>query len=464
MTRPGLFSSLRFKFALLLALFSGLLMVLVVLTLEQNFRKSLLRENLDKGLGIARAIAFNAEDPLLTGDDLYLFSAARNATKSPGVLYARILDRDGSIRAADDVHLVGQKPSADNGEILVQRKGFLALRRHDGHESWYELQVPILTVAEPPVRIGSIHLGLSSRPIRHDILTMRKRLATLALGALLAGGLAAYLLAGIAVRPVLGLVEAVRKIGRGELDQHIETSRRDEIGILTRAVNDMAGSLREKEFLRSTFERYMSKPLSDVLLEQGQVELGGEEKTVTILFADIRRFTPLAEQLDPSAIVELLNAFFSSMIEVVGENGGMVDKLMGDAIMALFGAPVSLGEDPLRAVQCALDMQRTLVAFNEQQKARGLPPLQMGIGINTGTVIAGNIGSTSRMEYTVIGDNVNIAARLQGLAGAGEILISEATWREVEERVEAEALPPMRLKGKNQPVAVYRVTGLRLDL
>ncbi|GAB4167074.1 MAG: hypothetical protein Kow00100_06460 [Geothermobacteraceae bacterium] len=464
MNRPGFFSSLRFKFALVLALFSGLLMVLVVLSLEQNIRRSLLRENLDKGLGIARAIAFNAEDPLLTGDDLYLFSAARNALKAPGILYARILDREGTIRAANEVGKVGTRPNETEGKVLADRKDFRAIRRQQGQKSWYELQVPVWTVADPPVRIGSIQLGLSSEPIRREIMVMRRQLTTLALGALLAGGLAAYLLAGFAVRPVLGLVEAVRQIGHGNLDQHIETRRRDEIGILTDAINDMAGSLREKEFIKSTFERYMSKPLSDVLLDQESIELGGEEKSVTILFADIRRFTSLAEKLEPGAILELLNSFFSSMIEVVAQNGGMVDKLMGDAIMALFGAPVSLGNDPLRAVQCALDMQRTIVDFNEEQKVRGLPPLQMGIGINTGSVIAGNIGSTSRMEYTVIGDNVNIAARLQGLAGAGEILISEATWHEVSREVEAEALPPMQLKGKQQPVAIYRVTGLRLDL
>ncbi|TYO99912.1 adenylate cyclase [Geothermobacter ehrlichii] len=464
MTEPGLFSSLRFRFALLLAVFSGLLMTIVMLMLEHNFRQSLYRENIDKGLGIARAIAFNAEDPLLTGDDLYLFSAVRNTRKAPGIRYARIVGRDGTIRAADDLSLVGNRPDTGfRGKLLTKTADYQVAKIDKMPEPLLELRVPIYSVADPPIYLGSIHLGLSEAPIQREILAMRYRLAGLALAALLLGSIAAYLLAGVSVRPVLALVEAVKQIGRGNLDQHIDIRRRDEIGILTSAFNEMAASLREKEFIKNTFERYMSKPLTDIILEhRDAIELGGEEKVVSVLFADIRRFTPLAEKLPPARILELLNAYFSTMIDVIAANGGMVDKLMGDSVMALFGAPVSLGDDPLRAVQCALDMQRAIVDFNIEQKRKGLPPLEVGIGINTGPVIAGNIGSSSRMEYTVIGDTVNVAARLQGLAGPGEILISEQTWRQVEQAVEAEAMPPIQLKGKEKPVSLYRVTGLRL--
>ncbi len=463
MTEPGFFSSLRFRFALLLAVFSGLLMLAVMLLLEHNFRQSLYRENVDKGLGIARAIAFNAEDPLLTGDDLYLFSAVRNARKAPGIRYARIVDRQGVVRAADDLALVGRRAdAASRGELLDDTDGYQVLKITGQAEPLLELRVPIYSVADPPILLGGIRLGLSEAPIQREILAMRHRLAGLALAALLLGGIAAYLLAGISVRPVLALVEAARQIGRGNLEQQLDVRRQDEIGILTSAFNDMAASLREKEFIKNTFERYMSKPLSDLILEhKDAIELGGEEKVVSVLFADIRRFTPLAEKLPPARILELLNAYFTTMIDVIAIHGGMVDKLMGDSVMALFGAPVTLGDDPLRAVRCALDMQRAIVDFNIGQRQKGMPPLEMGIGINTGPVVAGNIGSASRMEYTVIGDTVNVAARLQGLAGPGEILISEQTRQMVEQAVETEALPPIRLKGKEKPVTLYRVTGLR---
>ncbi|ORJ57094.1 hypothetical protein B5V00_14255 [Geothermobacter hydrogeniphilus] len=463
MADTGLFASLRFKFALLLALFGGLLMLSVVVLLEQNIRHSLYRENIDKGLGIARAIAFNAEDPLLTGDDLYLFSAVKNARKAPGIDYALVVDLKGKIRAADDVSRVGRDfTSSPRNEVVKQGDRYRVIRIIGSRDAVLDLQVPVYSVAETPVLLGEIHLGLSETPIRNEILAMRYRMALLALVALFAGSIAAFILAGFSIRPVLALVKGVKAIGEGNLDQHIDLKRRDEIGVLTTAFNDMAASLREKEFIKNTFERYLSKPLTRIILEhRDDIKLGGEEKEVSILFSDIRRFTTLAERLPPAQILELLNAYFTTMIDIVVDNEGMVDKLMGDSVMALFGAPISLGNDPLRAVQCALDMQRAVIDFNRAQTEKGLPALEMGIGINTGPVVAGNIGSARRMEYTVIGDNVNVAARLQGLAGPGEILISAATWERVRDQVEATAMPPMTLKGKEHPVDVYRVNRLR---
>jgi len=149
------------------------------------------------------------------------------------------------------------------------------------------------------------------------------------------------------------------------------------------------------------------------------------------------------------------------MINVVNRHEGMVDKLMGDSVMALFGAPISLGDDPLRAIRCALEMQREATRFNLAQEAKGLPVLPMGIGINTGPVVAGNIGSSTKMEYTVIGDEVNIAARMQGIAAPGEVLISGNTYHIISEAIYVTPLEPITFKGKNTVVAVYRVDGLR---
>lgn len=462
MAEIGFFSSLRVKFALLLVIFSGLLMTSVILMLEQNIRHSLYRENINKGIGIARAVAFNAEDPLLTGDDLYLFSAVKNARKSPGIRYALVVDHKLNIRAADDMSRVGQALTPDpRNEVVTETPDYRVIRLAFENESLLDLQVPVFSVAEDPILLGEIHLGLSEALIHKEILAMRYRLAVLTCIALVIGAIAAFLLAGLSIRPVLELVTGVKAIGLGNLDQHINIRRRDEIGVLTNAFNEMAASLREKEFIKNTFERYVSKPLTQVILaHRDDIQLGGEEKEVSILFSDIRRFTTLAEKLPPTQVLELLNAYFTTMIDVVVENEGMVDKLMGDSVMALFGAPVSLGEDAVRAVQCALDMQRAVIEFNRQQTAKNLPAVQMGIGINTGPVVAGNIGSSRRMEYTVIGDNVNVAARLQGLAKPGEILVSEATYLQVKHVVEATAMPPMALKGKEFSVAVYRIDGL----
>lgn len=457
------FASLRFKFALALALFSSILMVSVMLLLEQRLRDTLVQESIDKGLGIARGLAFNAEDPLLTGDDLYLFSAVKNASRAAGVEYALILDRDRTIRADTSMQGVGSAylPLA-KGRILEENADFQVYRitRKDG-PALLDLQVPIYTLADKPLLIGEIHLGLSEALIQENIQAMRMFLIGLAIFALILGGIGAAVLAGMMVGPLTALVRGVKAIGEGQLEQHIDLKSNDELGVLTDAFNNMAVSLRDKEFIKSTFERYMSKPLAEQILQKKhELKLGGEVREVTVLFSDIRRFTSLAERLPPEQVVEMLNEYFTRMIDVVTRHEGMVDKLMGDSVMALFGAPISLGDDPLRAVQCALEMQSEGASFNQQQEERGLPALPMGIGINTGPVVAGNIGSSTKMEYTVIGDEVNIAARMQSIAQPGEVLISENTYRIVAEAIRATQLEPISFKGKNTMVEVYRVDGL----
>lgn len=204
-----------------------------------------------------------------------------------------------------------------------------------------------------------------------------------------------------------------------------------------------------------------SPPTGERALPPAAPALGGEEKEVTILFCDIRRFTALAEEMPAPQVVELLNTFFSRMIQVVLAHGGTVDKLMGDSVMALFGVPKAAETDPLQAVRCALDMHRALAELNRERARLDLPPIEMGIGINSGPVVAGNIGSIDRMDYTVIGDNVNIAARLQGIAEAGDTLVSKATHSKVQDLVLASALQPAQLKGRQHQVAVFRIEGLR---
>ena len=458
----SLFSSLRFKFALTMALFSGLLMVAVMVLLEQNFRESLLRENIEKGIGIARGVAFNAEDPMLTGDDLYLFSAITNATRSPSIRYAMIVDNELNIRASSDVSNVGgsyQLPATT--ELVESNKDYKVNKLGGGGQTVYDLEVPIFTVADTPVKLGTIHLGLSTDLVNQEILAMRYRLTTLSILALIVGAIIAFALAGVSVRPVKALMKGVRAVGAGRLDTTIDIKRKDEIGVLTQAFNDMTESLRDKEFIKQTFGRYVSKQLADrILKRKDEVQLGGEEMTITILFSDIRRFTSLAERLPARQVVDLLNDYFTQMIGVVIDHDGVVDKLMGDSVMALFGAPIPGKEDTINAIRCSLAMQKRLATFNKNRSDKGRPTLEMGIGLNTGPVIAGNIGSSERMEYTVIGDSVNIAARLQALAKPGEVLVSEATYQQVKDKVIATTLEPMTLKGKRIPVGVYRIDSL----
>jgi adenylate cyclase len=180
------------------------------------------------------------------------------------------------------------------------------------------------------------------------------------------------------------------------------------------------------------------------------------------LFSDIRGFTTLSEKMDPQHLVALLNEYFTEMVNIVMDEGGVVDKYIGDAIMAVFGAPVAKPEDAANAVRAAVRMRIALRELNTRLAGRGLPPLRTGIGIHTGVVVAGNIGSERRMEYTVIGDAVNLASRLESSTKevGADVLISEDTYELTKSTIEARAMREITVKGRNQPVMTYEVVGL----
>ncbi|HUF36449.1 MAG TPA: adenylate/guanylate cyclase domain-containing protein [Gemmatimonadales bacterium] len=219
-----------------------------------------------------------------------------------------------------------------------------------------------------------------------------------------------------------------------------------------------AEQIQREAMVRSNFERYFAPNIAaDIAQQPGAIRLGGERRPITVLFSDIRGFTAIAESMGPDAIARLLSEYFTEMVEVIFEHGGTLDKFIGDAIMALWGAPISHEDDPDRAVQAAVAMQRAIADLNRSWAAAGRPEIGVGIGINHGEVFAGNIGSHRRLEYTVIGDAVNVASRLCAEAGPGEILVTEPLLGVVRDHVDAEFLPELALKGKAQVVQVYRL-------
>ena len=208
----------------------------------------------------------------------------------------------------------------------------------------------------------------------------------------------------------------------------------------------------------SNFQRYFAPDLAEQIANQvDQVQLGGAKRPVVVFFSDIRGFTSMSETMTPDEIATLLTEYFTEMVEIVFEHGGTLDKFMGDAIMALWGAPIAHDDDADRAIRAAIQQQEMLTELNEKWANDGRPQVEIGIGINFGEVFAGNIGSDRRLEYTVIGDAVNTASRLCSQASAGEILISEPFYQILKNPPEVESLEPLDLKGKAQAVPVYRV-------
>lgn len=222
-------------------------------------------------------------------------------------------------------------------------------------------------------------------------------------------------------------------------------------------------SRKEIESVRHLFEGYLSPTVVSTLLEEEnrskiRKQLAGNKQTSTILYSDIRGFTNLSEQLPPEEVVALLNEYFPPMTSIVHELGGYLDKFIGDAIMAVFSAPFPQADDPWRAVDAAIRMQKALKRLSENWQKQGKPVFQVGIGINTGEVVLGNVGSEYKKDYTVIGDSVNVASRLCGMALGGQILISEATYIQVKDKVKTQALGSMTVKGKEVPVETYLVS------
>lgn len=259
---------------------------------------------------------------------------------------------------------------------------------------------------------------------------------------------------GLAV-PVRQLVTAAEGIGRGDFTTRVAVRARDEMGRLATAFNAMAEGLALKERYRSVLDLVADRRIADELVG-GRFELGGEPREVTVVFCDVRGFTALTEGMSPGRVVQLLNEHMTALARVVHAHHGVVDKYMGDALMALFGAPRATGADAVNAVRAACEMVRARETLNQ----RAAHPMQVGIGVASGVVVAGCMGSADRLSYTVVGERVNLAARLCAQAGAMEVVIDEATWRAIAGAADVDVLPPLLLKGFSAPVVAYRVRGL----
>jgi class 3 adenylate cyclase len=288
-----------------------------------------------------------------------------------------------------------------------------------------------------------------------------RRQVLLAAGVLLGVGLViAFIVSGMVSRPLRRLRLAVNALAAGDLSARVEPTSRDEIGVLTRAFNEMSESLGEKRRIETAFRRYVSDHvLREVVESPEAIHLKGELREVTVLYLDIRKFTRLTGAIGAERIVAFLNECFELITERLLEHGATVDKYIGDAILSYLGAPIETDDHAQRAVAAAIAVQRAIHERNRRCESTGQPfvRLEVGIGIHTGPVVVGNIGSELKMDYTAIGEPVNIANRLQSLAGPGQVKITG----EVRERLgllcDVKAEGPRMLEGIDHPVEVFEV-------
>jgi len=375
---------------------------------------------------------------------------------------------DSAPRDAADFSPLGATEDFSRGDVVVDayRTGRPAADRHlRDYPEWG----PLLSAAAPiRDRAGRVVGILGVDAPASSVAAIRRRLLQAA-AICLAVGLLVACLAGIVVawsltRPLGALVAGAAAVGRGDLAYRVEIPNRDELGQLAAAFNRMTQGLRQRDLYKQQFERYVSRQIAEkILAEPERAFWQGERRRATILFADIRGFTTMAERMPPEEVVNRLNQYLTVMIDIIFEWEGTLDKFIGDAIMAVFGAPVSLGNDEERALRAAIAMRAATDDLCRRWEGAGGPGFRIGIGIDTGEVVVGNIGSERRLEYAAIGDHVNVAARLERLNRDYNttILIGENTYRAVAHLVEARHVDSVRVRGREQPVEVYELLGLR---
>jgi len=325
-----------------------------------------------------------------------------------------------------------------------------------GEEELLYFEMPVVY---QKLRVGGVHLAISQKKIAENlreakIFILVLTLIMTTLGVLLSLGLSMYFSG-----PISQLRESAKALGMGRFDYRVRTFRNDELGDLAYAFNRMAEDLELNERIKDSFGRYVTPEIVDMILANPNDEwMKGSKVEATVLFVDIRGFTSISENNDPATVLDLLNEYLTRVTDAVIKHGGHLNKFAGDEAMAVFGAPLAQPEHAEAAVKAALEIQKSIALLNEE---KGEDPFKLGvgIGINSGEVVAGNLGSSRRMEYTVIGDHVNVAARLTSIAKGGEILITKRTYDGIQNktdiRVEERGMAPV--KGRKKEIAVYCV-------
>ena len=281
----------------------------------------------------------------------------------------------------------------------------------------------------------------------------------------LLGALYGLLFAATISRPIVRLEAGVKEVGQGNFAVAVPETGLKEVVSLAHTFNQLGGQLidymEKRDFIRDTFGRYVTQEVVKRLLENREaLEMGGETREVTILMSDLRGFTALIADMDPEDVITFLNRFLGKMIENLTDYQAVIDEIVGDGILAFFGAPEPREDHPARAVACALAMQNAMDEINALNEAEGLPRLEMGVAVNTGQVVVGNIGSERRAKYSVVGSHVNFTSRIESYAVGGQVLISSSTYARVKDLVEVGSVLQVDLKGVPGPATIYEVEGI----
>ncbi len=387
----------------------------------------------------------------------------QEAVKSPSIYKSFIVNGDGDLIAHYDSSLVKAKAnflklpivtmmlksSVDNGQTRYQSENgdfYLGSFKKTGFSD-----VGVVTIADEAKAYAAVY-AVQRRNILITVIILN--LAILVI----------FFFGKSLTKPISKLVEASKQIKEGKFEIDLKPSSNDEIGELTKSFVEMGQGLAEREKLKETFGKFVNKEIAEQVIK-GTIKLGGERKYAAVFFSDIRSFTEISEKLEPEEVVEFLNQYMTRMVNCVNITKGVVDKYIGDAIMAVWGAPISHGNDVENAVNGALMMRKELIIFNKGRGGDKRPVIKIGCGINCGPLLAGQIGSDERMEYTVIGDTVNLASRIESLNKpfGTDVLISEEAYQKTKGIFVVEPMQKITVKGKSEPQQIYAVIARKDD-
>ena len=450
----------KLAFAITLLITSAMSLLGLLLIDRQGV---LLRADIARfGHTVANQVADSAKELVLAKDELGLKVLVTNLTRNENINGTAIISANGEILARSGLvppeNEIPHTRSVEQSEIA------------DIHEiEWYAPEEGIYLISFiSPIHFQDVTLGYSLATFSRQSLVQSlqesvRLVVSITLAMILLGVGGAFVLGGRIARPVRQLIAASRKIKAGNYEYRIKEQRSDELGQLMVAFNEMAQGLRKKVQVEQAFSRFVPESVARHMLSNiEQVKLGGETVTASVLFADIVGYTSLSEKLSAAEIAELLNEYFSYIAEAAKMCGGTLDKYVGDCAMILFGVPEHDPKHAFHALYFAVLLKNLIERLNTQRMWTGKIPIQFSIGVNCGSMLAGTMGSKSRMQYTVLGDAVNLASRLSGVAEAGEIIISEGMLQQpmVGDCVEIGGYQSVAVRGKDKPVATYRVDGV----
>lgn len=482
--------TLNFKFGFLTSGLLFALLVIVTLVVNAQLQVDLSREVSERARTVSRNIAAKALEMLVQDDPLTLAVLLRDSIEThdasveaePASGLGRILqDLKTSFAGRHEIKnegisriIVIKNPNAEGAPTQVYDSERSQSSLADvpqsvagssdqepfpiytqGSTQYYDIRQPMLLEGRP---YGEVRLYLRKAVIGDAVRVATTRLVAVMLLSLILGALGLAIVVRLLMRPVGHLVKGVNAVAAGNFSVQIGIQRRDELGDLVTAYNGMAKNLNEKEAVQEALAKYTSKDLvNQMLSDKAKLDLGGKRVHATIFFSVVRGMHALSQTMSAEEYVALVNEYLEVKTDVVMRNGGSIDKFIGDEVMALWGLN---GEDPMEmaylATKAGVETQEAIGVLNKQRIERGDQPFLVSIGINNGDVVSGNMGSSVKMDYTVLGGNVNLAARL-GLVAAqgGQTIISHSVYSLVADRFQINKLAPMQLKGIKEPVPLY---------